>query len=170
MIRARLAFALSMLPCLGCPGNAAPWDDTGGPAVACPSTWAAHPDGVWLQPHACLAWSPRSEAPMDWYAAASPESATAGGCGAHCAEEPGWCDDLAGLGGIARWRLPSLDELEAVAYAEPPLDPLDGALWSRDSGGPGDELAWQLDLTNPSQQVMAGKDQDAWVRCVADLH
>jgi hypothetical protein len=161
--------ALTLLLELGCPLTAAPRDDTGSPPVDCPATWTEHEDGVWLQPHACLAMSPRSEAPMDWYTAASPESSTAGGCSAHCAEEPGWCDDLAGLGGIARWRLPSLDELAAVAAAAPPLTPLDGYLWSRDSSPVHEDMASQIDLSQPYQVLLAGKDQEAWVRCVADL-
>jgi hypothetical protein len=169
MIRPRRACALALLPALGCPEDPGPHDDSNAPAVVCPAAWAEHEEGVWLQPTECLAWSPCSEAPMDWYAATSPESAVAGGCSTHCAEEPGWCGDLHGLGGIARWRLPSLDELEAVAWADPPLTPLEGALWSRDSNPSHEEMASQLDLSQPSQVILAGKDQDAWVRCVADL-
>jgi hypothetical protein len=159
---------LSALLALGCPPSQA-LDDSGEPAVACPSSWAAGEDGVWLQPHACLGWSPRSDEPMDWYAAASPESAVAGGCSAHCAEEPGWCDSLAGLGGIARWRLPSIEELQVAAETEPPLTPLDGYLWSRDTCAQMEDMAWQIELDNPLLQSAAGKDQDGWARCVADL-
>ena len=151
----------------GCP--AAPPEDSGEPPVDCTAVWTEFQDGVWLQPQACLAWSPRSEAPMDWYAAASPESGAAGGCTAHCPEEPGWCDGLAGLGGLARWRLPAGEELQDAGFSDPPLDPLDGLLWSRDSNSQAEEMALQIELSTPEALLLAGKDQDGWVRCVADL-
>ncbi len=105
---------------------------------------------------------------MDWYAAVSPEDAVAGGCSAHCAEEPGYCAELE-LAGIDSWRLPSKAELEAAGTDASPLEPLDSFLWSRDSVAVAEDMAYQVELEAPEQDFMQGKTQDGWVRCVADL-
>ncbi len=135
---------------------------------ACPGAWREHDEGIWLQAHACLAWSPESTASMDWYAAVSPESAVAGGCSTHCDDEPGHCSQL-DTAGITSWRLPSMDELQAAGHDSPPMDDLTDMLWSRDSVDMAEDMAYQMELETPEGVFMAGKDQDGMVRCVADL-
>ena len=135
----------------------------------CPGAWTEHDDGVWLQPSACLAWSLRAVAPMDWYAAVSPDEAVAGGCGQYCDDEPGYCAQLDAQGGISDWRLPSRRELEGAGESAPPLEPLDEALWSRDSSGAVESMAHQVKLSTPELEYLVGKEQDGWVRCVVDL-
>ena len=106
---------------------------------------------------------------MSWYDAVSPEAAVAGGCSAHCTDEEGYCSQLGELGGVTGWRLPAIEELQELGFADPPLDPLEGYHWSRDSDVMMEEAALQADLTTPESTVIAGKDQDGEVRCVADL-
>jgi hypothetical protein len=145
-------------------------DDTGEPeGILCPSAWTEHDGGVWLQPTACLAWSPRAAEPMDWYAAVSPEEAVAGGCGANCDDDPGYCSELGAVGGLEGWRLPSRSELQDAGFAGPPLEPLDEPLWSRDSSSAMESMALQVDLSTPELELLMGKDQDGQVRCVVDL-
>ena len=144
-------------------------DDTASASLpSCPGAWKEHEEGVWLQPSACLAWSPLADGEMDWYAAASPEDAVAGGCAQHCDDEPGYCAGLS-VGGISSWRLPSLDELQAAGHAGPPMDDLEGLLWSRDSSDAAEDMAYQIELDTPEAVLMAGKSQEGLVRCVADL-
>lgn len=167
--------ALIVLLVLGCdPDKTTPvgvGDDTAAAAVLpdCPASWWSEWDeGIQLQSAGCLAWSPRAGDAMDWFAAVGPEDAVAGGCGSYCSDEPGYCDELE-LAGITSWRLPSKAELEAAGSGEPPLEPLDEALWSRDSLPAVEDMAYQVVLDTPELDFMQGKDQDGWVRCVADL-
>jgi hypothetical protein len=162
-----------LAPCtllLACEADPTTADDTGPQSVlpACPSAWTEHEEGVQLQPTACLAWSPRTEEQLDWYEAVGPEDAVAGGCGAHCSDEPGHCDEL-DLAGIIDWRVPSVVELEAAASGAPPLEPLDEPLWSRDSVAAAEDMAYQVELDTPELTFTQGKAQDGWLRCVADL-
>ena len=146
-------------------------DDTEAPGALpdCPSSWwSEHEEGIQLQAAGCLAWSPRAEEAMDWFAAVGPEDAVAGGCGENCSEEPGYCDELV-LAEITSWRLPSVLELEAAGSGKPPLEPLDEPLWSRDSNSAVESMAHQVKLSTPELEYLVGKDQDGWVRCVADL-
>ncbi len=168
-----LSVALFAVLTAACDDDAKPnggGDDTaaGEGLPQCPGTWNEHDDGVWLQPSACLAWSPVASSAMDWYAAASPEDATAGGCAVHCDDQPGYCADL-DTGGIGSWRLPSMDELQDAGFAEPPMEDLVGYLWSRDSSDAAESMAYQNELATPESVFMAGKDQEGLVRCVADL-
>jgi len=169
-----VALTLSLV-LVGCesddPGPPTGGDDTEatGDLPDCPGSWAEHDDGVQLQPSACLAWSPRADTSMDWYTAVSPEEAVAGGCGANCSDEPGYCAELGELGGIVSWRLPVRSELEAAGQGSPPLEPLEEALWSRDSSTAVESMAHQVKLSTPELEYLVGKDQDGWVRCVADL-
>ncbi len=171
----RTVLVLLSFVCLGCdPADSGPptgGDDTAprGELPDCPGSWTAHDDGVQLQPSACLAWSPRADAAMDWFDAVSPDEAVAGGCGANCSDEPGYCAQLEVLGGIVHWRLPSRGELEAAGQGAPPLEPLEEALWSRDSSTAMESMAHQVKLSTPELEYLVGKDQDGWVRCVADL-
>jgi len=157
---------------LDVPGGGSPGDTGGGSGnddVGCPNDWEEQTGSVWLQPEACLAWSPRSDQEMDWYQAVSPEEATAGGCSAHCDEDEGYCPQLGTLGGVSGWRLPSYDELDEAAKAYPPMENAEGYLWSRDSDSVMEQMAWQLDLSIPGGHFLAEKEADGWVRCVADL-
>jgi hypothetical protein len=151
------------------PADSTPEDSGPSSALpACPGSWSEHEEGVWLQPGACLAWSPRAQEPMDWYQSVGPEDAVAGGCGEHCSDEPGYCDELE-LARIFDWRVPSVVELEAAAVGAPPLAPLDEALWSRDSVAAAEEMAYQVELDTPELTFTQGKAQDGWLRCVADI-
>jgi hypothetical protein len=146
-------------------------DDTAPPELLpdCPASWWSEWDeGIQLQAAGCLAWSPRAEDAMDWFSAVGPEDAVAGGCGVYCSDEPGYCDELE-LASIGSWRLPSKAELEAAGSGEPPLEPLEEPLWSRDSSSADESLAHQVKLSTPELTFVVGKDQDGWVRCVADL-
>ncbi len=175
MIRKLILLALSstLAACENDPDRPPPGGDSDtGPTrelPACPGSWSEHDDGVWLQPSACLAWSPRADATMDWYAAVSPDEAVAGGCGQHCDDDPGYCAELGPLGGIADWRLPSRRELEDAGESMPPLEPVEEALWSRDSSTAVESMAHQVKLATPELELILGKDQIGWVRCVADL-
>ncbi len=145
-------------------------DDTEAPSALpdCPASWSEHDEGIQLQPVACLAWSPRADAAMDWFSAVGPEDAVAGGCGENCSDEPGYCDELE-LAGITSWRLPARLELEVAGESDPPLEPLDEPLWSRDSSTAVESMAHQVKLSTPELEFLVGKDQDGQVRCVADL-
>ncbi len=172
-MRVSLLFVLALSACDKDPADLRR-GDTGDTAPTselpmCPGSWSEHDDGVWLQPVACLAWSPRAADTMDWYAAVSPDEAVAGGCGTHCDDEPGYCAELGELGDIATWRLPSRSELQDAGFAEPLFDGLEDPLWSRDSSTAMESMAHQVKLSTPELEFQVGKDQDGWVRCVADL-
>lgn len=123
----------------------------GGEEGDCSGTWEQESSGAWVEPGACLAWSPLSESEMDWYTAEDSGS--------------GYCATLELDGGP--WRLPSLDELSAAALDDPPLEPLDVWLWSADEDANMDDMAWQVNLDRPKSAMAAGMSQPASVRCVA---
>ena len=134
--------------------------------VECAESWEQAEEGYWLDPTACVAWSPLSDT-LNWFEAVSSSEASTGGCDQICDldEAVNYCADLS-LGGLS-WRTPSIAELKDVTTRNPPFSNLDADLWSRDSD-PLDELAWTANAEQPGMEISLDKTGLANVRCIAD--